>query len=238
MFHYLYKTTHLPSGRYYHGRHSHKSLTNHYFGSGKWVKSIIDKSTLQKKILQIFETQTELIEAETSIIRENWNDPLQMNWNDSGVGWSSATNPSKSTKWKEKFSGENNPACRTEVRQKTSETVKKQFANGRTPTFLGKSHTNESKEKQRQKMKGRKLTTEHVEKVRQANLGKKQTDNQKQKAREVNSKQWFIWHADGHSEIITNLRKFCLDNNLDQGCMVNVASGKLLQHKGFRTWRL
>lgn len=236
-FHYLYKTTHIPSGKYYHGRHSFKSLTNRYLGSGRWVKSIVDKSTLHKDILQIFETQEELIEAETAIIRENWDDPLQMNWNDSGVGWSSATNPSKSAAWKEKFSGQNNPACRSEVKQKISETIKKQYENGRVATSKGKPVSEEQKEKQRQKMKGRKLTPEHTEKLRQCRLGQTQTDNQKQKAREANQKDWLVTFPDGHQEIITNLRQFALEHGLDQGNLMHVVSGRQKQHKGYKVKR-
>jgi hypothetical protein len=231
-FHYLYKITHTPSGKYYHGRHSFKSLDNKYLGSGRWVTSIIDKSTLQKEILQIFETQEELIEAETAIIRENWDDPLQMNWNDSGVGWSSATNPSKiNHPWKGRSHSE-------ETKQKVSETKKQQYASGEViHPWKGRSHSEESKEKQRQKMRGRKLTPEHKQKIGESGKGRKQTEAQKESARTANQKEWFIWYPDGHYEIITNLRQFALENGLDQGCMTNVAAGRLLQHKGFRAWR-
>lgn len=32
---------------------------------------------------------------------------------------------------------------------------------------------------------------------------------------------------------IYNLRKFCRENNLDQGAMTRVNSGKQIQHKGY-----
>jgi hypothetical protein len=232
-FHYLYKITHVPSGRYYHGRHSYKSLDNNYFGSGRWVKSIIDKTTLQKEILQIFESQEELIEAETSIIRENWEDPLQMNWNDSGVGWSSATNPSKiNHPWKGRKHTE-------ETKMKVSEAKKRQYASGEViHPCLGRVRSEEAKDKQRQKMKGRKLTPEHANKLKQSRLGKGQTANQKEKAREANQKDWLVTFPDGHQEIVTNLRQFALVNALDQGNLMHVVSGRQKQHKGFRVCRL
>jgi hypothetical protein len=36
---------------------------------------------------------------------------------------------------------------------------------------------------------------------------------------------------------VFNLRKFCRDNNLDQGAMTRVNSGKQIQHKGFVKWQ-
>ena len=67
---------------------------------------------------------------------------------------------------------------------------------------------------------------------------KPQTENQKQKAREANQKEWFIWFPDGTYKIITNLRQWAKDNNVDQGNLVKVANGKAKQHKGFIVWQL
>ena len=233
-FHYLYKTTHVPSGKYYHGRHSFKSLTNRYLGSGRWVKSIVDKTTLHKDILQIFETQEELIEAETAIIRENWDDPLQMNWNDSGVGWSSINNPSKiNHPWKGRKHTD-------ETKRKASETIKKQFENGRVAHMKGKQHTDETKRKESETKKKQYASGE----CKSWNKGQtglcggwKQTDNQKQKAREANQKDWLVTFPDGHQEIITNLRQFALENGLDQGNLMHVVSGRQKQHKGYKVKR-
>lgn len=36
---------------------------------------------------------------------------------------------------------------------------------------------------------------------------------------------------------ITNLRKFCRENNLDQGAMTRVNSGKQITHKGYSLWQ-
>lgn len=50
-FHFIYKTTH-NNGYYYIGRHSTKNLKDGYRGSGKWIKSIKNKSELITKIIE------------------------------------------------------------------------------------------------------------------------------------------------------------------------------------------
>lgn len=48
-------------------------------------------------------------------------------------------------------------------------------------SFLGKHHTEETKKKQSDAHKGKKLTEEHIENMRKANLGKRRTEETKQK---------------------------------------------------------
>lgn len=47
------------------------------------------------------------------------------------------------------------------------------------------------------------------------------------------AKQWEITDPDGNTFIITNLRRFCLENNLDQGNMMKVAKGKCKHCKNY-----
>ena len=86
MQHFIYKTSHI-SGKYYIGRHSTKNINDGYFGSGRWVKSIKDKSNLSREILEYCDNDSELIEKETFLIEQHISNPLCMNWNDKGVGW-------------------------------------------------------------------------------------------------------------------------------------------------------
>jgi len=41
----------------------------------------------------------------------------------------------------------------------------------------------------------------------------------------------------GEEVVVFNLRKFCRDNNLDQGAMTRVNSGKQKTHKGYSKWQ-
>lgn len=231
-YHYLYKTTHVPSGKYYHGSHSFHTLDNDYLGSGRWVTSIIDRSNLEKEILQIFETFEELVQAETNIIRENWDDPLQMNWNDSGVGWSSINNPSKIN---HPFKGRKHTE---ESKRKSSETKKAQYASGEViPYMKGKKQTEEQKEKQSKTMKEN-FATGKCKSWNKGQIGLcggwTQSELQKTRAREANQKTWLVTFPDGHQEVITNLRQFALSNGLDQGNLMHVVSGRQKQSKGYK----
>lgn len=99
MKHFLYKTTSSTSGKYYIGRHSTKNLDDGYLGSGRWIRQIKDKSILNREILQFFDTFEELLEAEKCLIAEHIDDPLNMNWNNSSVGFGTGDfNPARSEK--------------------------------------------------------------------------------------------------------------------------------------------
>lgn len=86
MYHYTYKITHI-NGWYYVGRHSTKNLDDNYMGSGKWVSSIKDKNTLNKEILEQFNTFEELLQAEQILIENNIDNLYCMNFVNSSRGF-------------------------------------------------------------------------------------------------------------------------------------------------------
>ena len=51
IYHFIYKTI-SDSGKYYIGRHSTKNLNDGYFGSGKWIRSLKNKSNLKREIIE------------------------------------------------------------------------------------------------------------------------------------------------------------------------------------------
>ena len=127
MQHFIYKTT-CSSGKYYIGRHSTTNVNDNYFGSGKWIRSIKDKSTLTREILE-FCTDETLKQREEYYLKENVGKENCMNFNLNSVGFSSGhLNPAHSltekTKRSERAKGENNPSKRPEVRKKMSESQK------------------------------------------------------------------------------------------------------------------
>lgn len=49
---------------------------------------------------------------------------------------------------------------------------------------------------------------------------------------------WKIIKPTGEIEIIENLQKYCRDNNLQQGNMMNIALGKRKSHKGYKVEKI
>jgi NUMOD3 motif len=78
--HYTYIIRHI-NGKYYVGRRSTKKdpLLDPYMGSGKWVKSIKDRSTLSKDIIAYYNSTEELKVAEMELIDKYFLDEYCMN---------------------------------------------------------------------------------------------------------------------------------------------------------------
>lgn len=118
---------------------------------------------------------------------------------------------------------------------------RKMFGQGQSqpmiPSFLGRTHTNETKIKISQKklgcispFKGKTHTQESNDKNRQAHLGKKHTD-----AQILNqSKTYEVISPLGVKSIIVNLTKFCRERGLAQGNMANVSKGIKSHCKGWK----
>ena len=84
---------------------------------------------------------------------------------------------------------------------------------------IGKTHTEESKLKMSLIKRGKKHSDEHKEKIRLSHIGTKQPDSQKEKVSKALAKKYIITNPMGDKFEICNLRKYCRDNNLDQGNM-------------------
>ena len=80
-------------------------------------------------------------------------------------------------------------------------------------------YSEESKLKMSLTKKGKVLSKKHRENISIANIGKKQPDSQKEKVAEALSKNYELIGPNGQIFVIKNLRKFCIENNLDQGNM-------------------
>ena len=72
----------------------------------------------------------------------------------------------------------------------------------------------ETKKKISETKKGKLLSKEHKKKISQGLTGRKQSDNQKKLVAEKLSKQYLIIDPDGNEFIVTNMLKFCRENNL------------------------
>lgn len=132
------------------------------------------------------------------------------------------------------------------------------FSVGVEPSNKGKvgfvSHTPEARAKISAAMKGRIKSEQHKAAISASKVGKRLDDEvyarqaasrtgvpRSQVAKDAialgNSSQWIITFPDGHSETITNLRKFALDNGLDQGNLCATAKHTNRKHKGYSARR-
>lgn len=168
MFHFIYKT-YSSSGLYYYGRHTTKNINDGYFGSGKWIRSIKDKSTLKRDIILFCENQEELFKKEEEYISMHINDPKCMNFNENSVGFSSVNNPNKLLKGskilRDRIRGQKNGMYGKKHTEEFKNHLRK-INSGENGSFYGKKHTEEAKEKIRQKKIGKKFSPEVIEKLK------------------------------------------------------------------------
>ncbi len=204
MLHFTYMTVH-KNGKYYVGRHSTTNLHDGYYGSGKWVKSVKDRSLLDRSVLQYFDNETELKQAEEILIAEHLGKSGCMNFNNSSCGFATGnlnpnTTPEARKRLSVRMSGDNNPMKRghtQESRKKISEAMQ-----GENNPFYGKTHSKETREILRQAQTGREHTEETRSKYRQNHAdgkyshlnrgdnfrGKTHTEETKAKQREAQNK--------------------------------------------------
>ena len=75
MFYTIYQITHIPSGRIYIGKHQTKDLDDGYMGSGKHLKRAIQKYSIdqfKKEILFVFDTEQEMNNKEAELVTEDF----------------------------------------------------------------------------------------------------------------------------------------------------------------------
>lgn len=171
MFHIVYKVTH-ESGKYYIGRHSTKNINDNYIGSGRWIKSIKDKSTIKKEILHNCNSFEELLLKEEQEIQLNIENINCMNWSNTSCGFATGKYNPKQT------------GC------------------------VGKSHTNETKQKISANRKNKNTGDSNWM------YGKKALEQNKKASSETNSELYEIIYPNGTKTIIKNMSKFCKENGL------------------------
>lgn len=105
MKHFIYKTTHV-NGKYYIGRHSTEDIHDGYIGSGRWPRSIKDKTSVQREILEYADNEDHLRQLEQQYLHEHFGKPNCMNMTPDAVGFNTENNPMKQLEISEKISGD------------------------------------------------------------------------------------------------------------------------------------
>ena len=157
----IYKTTNLVNNKIYIGKRiftSEKFWRNKYFGSGKLLKSAIEKYGLQNFNREILE------EVDNDLLGER-----EIYWiklyksNDLEIGYNLTIGGNS------KYGRKIGPMS-DDTKKKISESVSKYLIENGHP-FQDKDHSNESKEKIRNTLKGRKLSEEHIKKIADRHRG-------------------------------------------------------------------
>lgn len=109
------------------------------------------------------------------------------------------------------------------------------FERGYNMTCGDGVHSEETIEKIRQKMIGRKITW--YDKIVESRINNPNKRSGKEwaivGAAHVKSKCYVVIHPDGHSEIIQGLREFCRKHGLSHNLMIAVINGSQHHHKGY-----
>jgi hypothetical protein len=106
MVHFIYKTTHT-NGKYYVGRHSTENIDDGYIGSGMWPRSIKDRTTLTREVLEYAVDVIELKLLEARYLAEHYGKLGCMNRTSDPIGFDTTNNPMKNPLVAAKLSGDN-----------------------------------------------------------------------------------------------------------------------------------
>jgi group I intron endonuclease len=159
----IYKTTNLINNKIYIGKrifNQDKFFRNKYYGSGKLLKEAIDKYGLEnfnREILEEIDNDL-LEEKEIYWIKFYNSNNLEIGYNLTIGG---------NSKYGRKIG-----SMSDETKKKISQSVSKYLSDNGHP-FQDKNHSNETKEKIKNKLKGRKLSDEHIRKSAQGHRGLK-----------------------------------------------------------------
>lgn len=216
----LYVKTHRVTGLKYFGKTT-KDDPYSYKGSGKhWRRHLIKHGyDVETEIVSVFENVDEATKFALQFSEENnivnskeWANLIPENALDGGhVG----PNPHHSEVMRGRKVSE-------ETKRKMSEAAK------------GKVYSKERRENISKGKKGKLHSKEHCENISKGKKGKVQSKENIENRVNSCARTWLVTDSYGNSEIITNLKKFCRENNLNSGTMCQVGKGKFKQHKGYK----
>jgi group I intron endonuclease len=162
-YHFLYKTTNLLNGKFYIGIHSTNNLNDGYLGSGKRLKRSIKKYGIENfklEILEFFENRELLVEREKELVNAALlKEPLCMNLKTGGTGGNVGIDGKVfgGDRWIGAKKYWSLPENKEKLRKLMIKNLQKSRENGTNhiPSFKGKTHTEETKQKMSEAKKGK-----------------------------------------------------------------------------------
>ena len=151
MKHFIYKTTHV-NGKYYIGRHSTDNIDDGYLCSGKWPRSIKNKTELSREILEFTPDLDTLKIKEAEYLAEHYGKPNCMNLTADPIGFDSDNNPMKNPAVSAKISGDNNWTRRNPDASNILRKIQLNLVEQGTHIFQGDSNPNKDGKNAKQAM--------------------------------------------------------------------------------------
>lgn len=216
-YNYTYKITNIVTNEFYVGVRSCdcEIEDDKYMGSSSiWTRVYVKehRKELKKEIIETFETRKLANYAEVKLLKSVENDPLCINQ------YFDFTPDVTGTK-------------------QTPEWIKKRIKYGKENGMFGKHHSEETKKRISEKLKGRVMTEEHKEKIRQAELGKKVSLETREKISKIRSKKRHIENiktGESWDISITEFIKMFPDENFNANSMRKAAQQGCIYKKTYR----
>jgi hypothetical protein len=245
IYYLVYKTTHLPSGHIYIGRHVTDNLNDGYYGSGTLISKFLkkyDKTEFSREIIHFAINKDEMLRLEDERISEVFSNPLCLNCvrGDPSNGLIQHSEYSK-----KRISEANRGKTRSKetcdkmsivAKNRSPETRAKMSASAKVKVFTEEHRRNIGKAGI-----GRKNSPEHIEKTRLSHIGSKRSEETKLKIKEkranqiLKKKHWILLDPSGNIIETTYLKEFCKKNKLGLSKLLDTKKTKQPVENGFST---
>lgn len=150
-YYFVYKVVNIINNNFYIGAHRTKNINDNYLGSGRIIGKAIKKygrNNFTREILKFFDTEQEMYDHEAELVTLNFikrRDTYNMKLGGYTVP-PEDFNKKGQEALRKKYA--ENPELKRLADLKSGETLKKRYLSGELiPTFLGKKHSLETKEK-------------------------------------------------------------------------------------------
>lgn len=167
-YHYLYRTTHTKTNRYYIGVHSTSNLEDGYLGSGTNIRNLIRShgpEAFDFQILEYFDSSKKVLTREAEVVNENLlQDPLCLNIRLGGKGGWDYVNQNLSKEYLvERARKAGSHPCSWKGETLSEETKRKigQANRGKQTWWKGRSHSEETKQRMSKSLEGKAARTKN-----------------------------------------------------------------------------